>query len=55
MPLFQKGRKKSGGRTKGVRNKKTLARIAEAEDIVASARAKGRKLAREDPPLNEVR
>jgi hypothetical protein len=47
MPLFRKGRKKTGGRTKGARNKKTLSRIAEAEDVVATARAKGRKLARE--------
>ena len=47
MPLFQKGRKKTGGRIKGVRNKKTLSRIAEAEAVVASARAKGRKLALE--------
>ena len=47
MPLFRKGRTKTGGRTKGVRNKKTLSRIAEAEAVVASARAKGRKLALE--------
>jgi hypothetical protein len=47
MPLFRKGREKTGGRTKGVRNKKTLSRIAEAEAVVASSRAKGRKLALE--------
>ena len=47
MPLFRKGREKTGGRTKGVRNRKTLSRIAEAEAVVASARAKGRKLALE--------
>src|SRR5262245_53963972 len=45
MPLFQKGRKKTGGRKRGTPNKKTLSRIAEAEQVVASGKKGGRKLA----------
>jgi hypothetical protein len=47
MARFQKGRKKTGGRKAGVRNKTTQKRIDAAERAIALAKAGGKRLARE--------
>jgi hypothetical protein len=47
MARFQKGRKKTGGRKAGVRNKTTQRRIDAAERAIVLAKAGGKRLARE--------
>jgi hypothetical protein len=47
MARFQKGRKKTGGRKAGVRNKTTQRRIDAAERAILLAKAGGKRLARE--------
>jgi hypothetical protein len=47
MAHFQKGRKKTGGRRAGVRNKTTQRRIDAAERAIVLAKAGGKRLARE--------
>src|SRR6516165_9807598 len=47
MARFQKGRKKTGGRKAGVRNKTTQRRIDAAERAIVLAQAGGKRLARE--------
>ena len=47
MARFQKGRKKTGGRKSGVRNKTTQRRIDAAERAIVLAKAGGKRLARE--------
>ena len=47
MARFQKGRKKTGGRKAGVRNKTTQRRIDAAERTIVLAKAGGKRLARE--------
>ena len=47
MARFQKGRKKTGGRKTGVRNKTTQRRIDVAERAIVLAKAGGKRLARE--------
>jgi len=47
MARFQKGRKKTGGRKAGVRNKTTQRRIDAAERTILLAKAGGKRLARE--------
>src|SRR6516164_8344958 len=47
MARFQKGRKKTGGRKAGVRNKTMQRRIDAAERAIALAKAGGKRLARE--------
>lgn len=47
MARFQKGRKKTGGRKAGVRNKTTQRRIDAAERAIVLAEAGGKRLARE--------
>jgi hypothetical protein len=47
MARFQKGRKKTGGRKAGVRNKTTQRRINAAERAILLAKAGGKRLARE--------
>jgi len=47
MARFQKGRKKTGGRKAGVRNKTTQRRIDGAERAIVLAKAGGKRLARE--------
>jgi hypothetical protein len=46
MARFQKGRKKTGGRKAGVRNKTTQRRIDAAERAILLAEAGGKRLAR---------
>jgi hypothetical protein len=47
MARFQKGRKKTGGRKAGVRNKTMQRRIDAAERAIVLAKAGGKRLARE--------
>ena len=47
MARFEKGRKKTGGRKAGVRNKTTQRRIDAAERAIVLAQAGGKRLARE--------
>jgi hypothetical protein len=47
MARFQKGRKKTGGRKTGVRNKTTQRRIDVAERAIVLAKAGGKRLARD--------